>query len=50
MIRITAATGSRPQTTHQDGIERVPAYYREPQQEYWESEEVWAKLLPVNGG
>jgi hypothetical protein len=35
MIRITAATGSRPQTTPKDGIERLLAYYREPQPEYW---------------
>jgi len=35
MIRITAATGSRPQTTQKDGIERRLAYYRESQEEYW---------------
>ena len=35
MIRITAATGSRLQTTHKDGIELMLAYYREHQQEYW---------------
>jgi len=35
ITRITAATGWRPKTTHNDGIERTVAYYREHQKEYW---------------
>ena len=34
MIRLTAATGSRPHTTLKDEIGRTVAYYHEPQQEY----------------
>jgi UDP-glucose 4-epimerase len=35
ITRITAATGWRPKTTPNDGIERTVAYYREHRQEYW---------------